>query len=83
VRVDVRDIERPVAADLNYRLALGDQVMVILSRKEMEAAGGDRLCFACVDLVIGSGISFRERASAQLKGVPGTWRMLEVTSRGG
>jgi class 3 adenylate cyclase/pimeloyl-ACP methyl ester carboxylesterase len=31
------------------------------------------------DLVIGSGIGFRERPPAQLKGVPGTWRMLEVT----
>ena len=31
------------------------------------------------DLVIGSGIGFRERSSAQLKGVPGIWRMLKVT----
>jgi class 3 adenylate cyclase/pimeloyl-ACP methyl ester carboxylesterase len=31
------------------------------------------------DLVIGSGIVFRDRALAELKGVPGTWRMLEVT----
>jgi class 3 adenylate cyclase len=31
------------------------------------------------DLVIGSGIVFRERAAAELKGVPGKWRMLEVT----
>jgi class 3 adenylate cyclase len=31
------------------------------------------------DLVIGSGIVFRDRAATELKGVPGMWRMLEVT----
>jgi len=31
------------------------------------------------DLVIGSGIVFQDRATTELKGVPGTWRMLEVT----
>jgi len=56
----------------------------VAARVMGEAKPGEVLVSGTVaDLVIGSGISFRERASAQLKGVPGTWRMLEVTSRGG
>ena len=31
------------------------------------------------DLVIGSGIVFQDRTTTELKGVPGTWRILEVT----
>jgi hypothetical protein len=30
------------------------------------------------DLVAGSGIDFRERGSAELKGVPGEWRLFAV-----
>jgi hypothetical protein len=30
------------------------------------------------DLVAGSGIGFRERGSAELKGVPGEWRLFAV-----
>jgi class 3 adenylate cyclase len=32
------------------------------------------------DLVIGSGIEFEERASYELKGVPGEWRIFAVAS---
>ena len=32
------------------------------------------------DLVIGSGLEFEDRGSHQLKGVPGEWRLLAVTS---
>lgn len=31
------------------------------------------------DLVAGSGIDFRERGSAQLKGVPGEWQLFAVS----
>jgi class 3 adenylate cyclase len=31
------------------------------------------------DLVAGSGINFRDRGSAQLKGVPGEWQLFAVT----
>ena len=34
------------------------------------------------DLVAGSGISFQERGVAELKGVPGEWRLYAVTSGG-
>jgi hypothetical protein len=30
------------------------------------------------DLVAGSGIEFRERGTAQLKGLPGEWRLFAV-----
>ena len=32
------------------------------------------------DLVFGSGLIFAERPPQMLKGVPGTWRLFEVTS---
>jgi class 3 adenylate cyclase len=32
------------------------------------------------DLVAGSGISFEDRGLAELKGVPGQWRLYAVTS---
>ena len=52
----------------------------VAARVMGEAQPGEVLVSGTVaDLVIGSGIGFRERSSAQLKGVPGTWRMLEVT----
>jgi class 3 adenylate cyclase len=54
----------------------------VAARVMGEAQPGEVLVSGTVaDLVIGSGIGFREKSSAQLKGVPGTWRMLEVNSR--
>jgi pimeloyl-ACP methyl ester carboxylesterase len=35
------------------------------------------------DLVAGSGINFRERGSAKLKGVPGEWQLFSVSDIGG
>jgi hypothetical protein len=32
------------------------------------------------DLVVGSGIAFEDRGLAELKGVPGQWRLYAVTS---
>ncbi|HET7870360.1 MAG TPA: hypothetical protein VFM85_08590 [Actinomycetota bacterium] len=32
------------------------------------------------DLVVGSGIEFADRGSHLLKGVPGDWRLYEVTA---
>jgi hypothetical protein len=32
------------------------------------------------DLVAGSGISFQDRGAAELKGVPGEWRLFAVES---
>jgi hypothetical protein len=34
------------------------------------------------DLVAGSGIDFRERGSASLKGVPGEWQLFAVSGTG-
>jgi class 3 adenylate cyclase len=34
------------------------------------------------DLVAGSGLSFRERGSAALKGIPEEWRLYAVERRG-
>jgi hypothetical protein len=32
------------------------------------------------DIVAGSGIAFRDRGAAELKGVPGEWRLFAVES---
>jgi len=32
------------------------------------------------DIVAGSGIAFRERGAAEVKGVPGEWRLFAVES---
>ncbi len=34
------------------------------------------------DLVVGSGIEFEACGSVELKGVPGSWQLFEVTSLG-
>jgi class 3 adenylate cyclase len=34
-----------------------------------------------VDLVVGSGLQFTERGARELKGVPGTWRLLAVAGQ--
>ena len=51
VWIDVRHVERPAAANLNYRRGLGGHVMVVLSRKKMEPAGSERMGFAHFRLV--------------------------------
>ena len=49
------------------------------SRIAAEAAAGEVLVSSTVkDIVAGSGIAFRERGTAKLKGVPGEWRLFEV-----
>lgn len=50
------------------------------SRVMANAAPGEVLVSRVVaDLVAGSGISFADRGETQLKGVPGTWRMLAAS----
>jgi class 3 adenylate cyclase len=45
------------------------------------AADGEVLVSQTVkDLVAGSGITFEDRGLAELKGVPGKWRLYSVTS---
>jgi class 3 adenylate cyclase len=50
------------------------------ARVAARAAAGEVLVSQTVkDLVAGSGIAFAERGSAELKGVPGEWRLYAVT----
>ncbi len=54
------------------------------ARVAAEAAPGEVLVSSTVkDLVAGSGIAFSERGSAELKGVPGEWRLYAVQRDGG
>jgi class 3 adenylate cyclase len=53
---------------------------VHIGARVMSAAGpGEVLVSSTVkDLVVGSGIDFRERGVRELKGVPGEWRLFAV-----
>jgi class 3 adenylate cyclase len=54
------------------------------ARVAAEAAAGDVLVSQTVrDLVAGSGLSFDDRGLAELKGVPGDWRLFAVRSLAG
>ena len=46
----------------------------------MSLAGPDEVLVSSTvrDLVAGSGLSFTDRGTHELKGVPGTWRILRV-----
>src|SRR5438067_1334228 len=53
----------------------------IAARVAALAGGGETLVSSTVkDLVVGSGIEFADRGAQELKGVPGEWRLFEVTS---
>jgi class 3 adenylate cyclase len=63
---------------------LGGLAVHIGARVAAEAAAGEVLVSSTVhDLVAGSGISFEDRGMAQLKGVPGEWRLYRVADGGG
>jgi class 3 adenylate cyclase len=63
---------------------VGGIAVSIGARVAAEAGSGEVLVSSTVkDLVAGSGIQFRERGVAELKGVPGEWRLfaVEATTR--
>ena len=89
--VQIRDAVRALGLEIRAGLHTGeieyrnDDVagigVHVAARVMGEAKPGEVLVSGTVaDLVIGSGIDFAERNSTQLKGVPGTWKLLEVAS---
>ncbi|MGE5089344.1 MAG: adenylate/guanylate cyclase domain-containing protein, partial [Candidatus Levyibacteriota bacterium] len=88
--VRIRDAVRALGLEIRAGLHTGEIERLdhdvgglgvhVAARVMGEARPGEVLVSGTVaDLVMGSGIGFSERPSTQLKGVPGTWRMLEVT----
>lgn len=62
---------------------VGGIAVHIGARVAAEAAPGEVLVSSTVkDLVAGSGIQFRERGTAELKGIPGEWRLYSVEQNG-
>ena len=60
---------------------VGGIAVHIGARVEAEAGPGEVVVSSTVkDLVAGSGIAFRDRGAAELKGVPGEWRLFAVES---
>jgi class 3 adenylate cyclase len=64
---------------------IGDQIggvaVHLASRILDEAGSGTILASSTVkDLVLGSGIGFMDRGPSQLKGVPDTWNLFQVTN---
>ena len=87
----IRDAVREI--DLQVRLGLhagecevldgkvAGIAVAIGARVPARAAAGEVLVSQTVkDLVAGSGIRFEDRGLAELKGVPGQWRLYAVTS---
>ncbi|MGH3522379.1 MAG: adenylate/guanylate cyclase domain-containing protein, partial [Mycobacterium sp.] len=62
---------------------IGGIAVHIAARICGQAGAGDILVSRTVrDLVVGSGTSFEDRGSVELRGVPGTWELLAVDRRG-
>jgi class 3 adenylate cyclase len=89
----VRDAVRELGLDIRAGLhtgeceVLGDKVtgiaVAIGARLAARAAPGEVLASSTVkDLVAGSGIGFADRGAAELKGVPGEWRLYAVEQDG-
>ena len=58
---------------------VGGIAVHIGARVAAEAGPGEVVVSSTVkDLVAGSGIAFRDRGAAELKGVPGEWRLFAV-----
>ena len=81
----VRDLGLEVRAGLHagecerMNGKVGGIAVHIGARVAAEAAAGEVLVSSTVkDLVAGSGIEFRERGTAALKGVPGEWNLFAV-----
>jgi class 3 adenylate cyclase/pimeloyl-ACP methyl ester carboxylesterase len=63
---------------------VGGIAVHIGARVAAEAAPGEVLVSSTVkELVAGSGIQFRERGAAELKGIPGEWRLYSVEQDAG
>jgi class 3 adenylate cyclase len=81
----VRELGLEVRAGLHtgecetYEGKVGGIAVHIGARVAAEAAPGEVLVSSTVrDLVAGSGLEFEERGAAELKGVPGEWRLFAV-----
>jgi class 3 adenylate cyclase len=81
----VRDLGIEVRAGLHtgecerMNAKVGGIAVHIGARVAAEARPGEVVVSSAVkDLVAGSGIAFRERGAAELKGVPGEWRLFAV-----
>ena len=62
---------------------IGGLAVHIAARILGQAGAGDILVSSTVrDLVVGSGTGFEDRGSVELRGVPGTWRLLAVDRHG-
>jgi class 3 adenylate cyclase len=87
----IRDTVRDIGLELRLGLHTGECevldnkvagiAVAIGARVSARAAAGEVLVSQTVkDLVAGSGIGFDDRGLAELKGVPGEWRLYSVTS---
>jgi class 3 adenylate cyclase len=82
----IRDAVRPLGLELRAGVHTGECVRMgdnvggiavhIGARIAAEAGAGEVLASSTVkDLVVGSGLSFKDRGSRALKGVDGEWRL--------
>jgi class 3 adenylate cyclase len=88
---EIADAVRPLGIEIRAGLHTGEievrgqdigGLAVNLAARVMAVAGDGRVWVSGTvkDLVVGSGIAFEDRGEHVLKGVPGEWRLHEVTS---
>jgi class 3 adenylate cyclase/pimeloyl-ACP methyl ester carboxylesterase len=88
ITTSVRDLGLQVRAGLHtgecetIGAKLGGLAVNIGARVAAQAPAGEVLVTSTVkDLVAGSNITFEDRGTAELKGIPGKWHLYAVTSR--
>jgi len=68
------EIERSATDVAGLAVHIGQRV------SSLATAGEVLVSRTMVDLVVGSGLRFRDRGEHELKGVPGAWRLFAVDS---
>ena len=87
----IRDAIRSLGMEIRAGLHTGEielldgdigGIAVHLAARIMAAAGASEVLVSSTltDLVVGSGIGFDDRGPHELKGIPGAWRLYEVTT---
>ncbi len=88
--VAAREAVRPLGLEMRAGLHVGEVerrgdditgLAVVIGRRICDAAGSGEIVVSrtVTDLVVGSGLGFRDRGAQSLRGVPGEWQLFTVT----
>jgi pimeloyl-ACP methyl ester carboxylesterase/class 3 adenylate cyclase len=88
--IAIRDAVRPLGLEVRAGLHIGEVerrgdditgMAVVIGRRVCDLAGPGEIVVSrtVTDLVVGSGLTFADRGSQALKGVPGEWQLFTVS----